>query len=80
MDLPKVKFSFSTLNKNESIDKVTVPNSPSKSIDLELNNSSNSSKVERQNVSIEKLDISQDNKIEPKTKNSNKLWKYPYQI
>ncbi len=73
MDLPKVKFSFSTLNKNESIDKVTVPNSPSKSLDLELNNSSNSSKVERQNVSIEKLDISQDNKIEPKTKNSNKL-------
>ena len=73
MDLPKVKFSFSSLNKNESIDKVTVPNSPSKSLDLELNNSSNSSKVERQNVSIEKLDISQDNKVEPKSKNSIKL-------
>ena len=73
MDLPKVKFSFSTLNKNESIDKVTVPNSPSKSLDLELNNSSNNSKVERQNVSIEKLDISQDNKVEPKSKNSIKL-------
>jgi len=73
VDLPKVKFSFSTLNKNESIDKVTVPNSPSKSLDLELNNSSNNSKVERQNVSIEKLDISQDNKVEPKSKNSIKL-------
>ncbi len=73
MDLPKVKFSFSSLNKNESTDKVTVPNSPSKSLDLELNNSSNNSKVERQNVSIEKLDISQDNKVEPKSKNSIKL-------
>jgi hypothetical protein len=73
VDLPKVKFSFSSLNKNESTDKVTVPNSPSKSLDLELNNSSNNSKVERQNVSIEKLDISQDNKVEPKSKNSIKL-------
>lgn len=53
-----------------------VPNSPSKSLDFD--NSGSTDKVERQNISIEKLDISQDNKNQNKT-NSIKYENLPNQ-